>query len=278
MKETRGISDAFFRTILYVWGVTIIFPLTWVLYESLKTNPEFFADIWALPESLQFSNYARAWNEYNFGHALLNTLYYVGGSMVLGLFFTTLNAYALTRIEFRGRQLIWGLIMMSLFLPGINALVPQYVVMRDLGLTNSLSGLILLSSLGESVFYLMILGGFMKSIPKEVEESAFLDGASIWQVFWRIIVPLSTPGIVTVAIFKFIDFYNSFLSPFIYLSDPDKYTIGVQMYQANKLMEYSADWVTLFAGIIIAMIPSLVVFIFFQKWILRGATLGAVKG
>ncbi|MTW84362.1 ABC transporter permease subunit [Virgibacillus dakarensis] len=278
MRKNKTYKDIIFRGILYLWGLTIIFPLGWVLFESLKTNPEFFKSIWGLPEKLQFDNYLKAWEEYNFGNALLNTLYYVGGSMILGLLFTTINAYALTRIEFRGRKLIWSLIMLSLFLPGINALVPQYVVMRDLDLTNSLSGLILLSSLGETVFYLMILGGFMKSIPKEVEESAFLDGASYWQVFWRIIVPLSTPGIVTVAIFKFIDFYNAFLSPFIYLSDPDKYTIGVQMYQANKLMEYSADWVTLFAGIIIAMIPSLLVFIFFQKWILKGATLGSVKG
>ena len=278
MTIKRNFRDILFRAVLYVWGLTILFPLGWVLFESLKTNPEFFASIWALPEQLQVDNYVRAWKEYNFGQAFLNTLYYVGGSMIFGLFFTTLNAYALTRIEFKGRKLIWGLIMMSLFLPGINAIVPQYVVMRDLGLTNSLSGLILLSSLGETVFYLMILGGFMKSIPKEVEESAFLDGASYWQVFWRIIVPLSTPGIVTVAIFKFIDFYNAFLSPFIYLSDPDKYTIGVQMYQANKLMEYSADWVTLFAGMMIAMIPSVLVFIFFQKWIIKGATLGAVKG
>lgn len=278
MREKRTFKDIIFRAILYLWGLTIIFPLGWVLFESLKTNPEFFANLWALPEKIQFDNYINAWKEYNFGRAFLNTLYYVGGSMIIGLFFTTLNAYALTRIEFKGRKLIWGLIMMSLFLPGINALVPQYVVMRDLGLTNSLTGLIMLSSLGETVFYLMILGGFMKSIPKEVEESAFLDGASHWQVFWRIIVPLSTPGIVTVAIFKFIDFYNAFLTPFIYLSDPAKYTIGVQMYQANKLMEYSANWVTLFAGIIIAMIPSLVVFIFFQKWILKGATLGSVKG
>src|SRR5699024_6855812 len=102
------------------------------------------------------------------------------------------------------------------------------------GLANSIPGLIVFSSLGETVFYLMILGGFMKSIPIEVEESAYLDGASYWQVFIKIIVPLSTPGIVTVAIFKFIGFYNAFLYPFIFLSDPKKYTIGVQMYQANK--------------------------------------------
>lgn len=278
MKEKRSFKDIIFRTILYLWGLTIVFPLGWVLYESFKSNPEFFADIWAMPEKLHFENYLNAWEEYNFDQAFLNTLYYVGGSLILGLFFTTLNAYALTRINFKGRKLIWGLIMLSLFLPGINAIVPQYVVMRDLDLTNSLTGLIVLSSLGETVFYLMILSGFMKAVPKEVEESAFLDGASHWQVFWKIIVPLSMPGIVTVAIFKFIDFYNAFLSPFILLSDPSKYTIGVQMYQANKLMEYSADWVTLFAGIIIAMVPSVIIFIFFQKWIIKGAAFGSVKG
>jgi ABC-type glycerol-3-phosphate transport system permease component len=150
--------------------------------------------------------------------------------------------------------------------------------MRELHLTNSLTGLILLSALGESVFYLMLLGGFMKSLPKDLEESANMDGASIFQVFWRIIIPLSTPGIVTVAIFKFLGYYNNFMGPFIYLSDPDKYTIAVQMYQANKMMEYTTDWVTLFAGVSIAMVPSVIVFIFFQKMIMQGATFGAVKG
>lgn len=278
MKEKRTVMDIVWRLILYMWGLTILFPLGWVFYESLKTNPEFFKDIWSLPQKAQWSNYVAAWTEYGFGRSLLNTLYYVGGSMILGVFFTTLNAYALTRIEFKGRNVIWGLIMLSLFLPGINALVPQYVIMRELHLTNSLTGLILLSSLGESVFYLMLLGGFMKSLPKELEESAYIDGASIMQVFWRVIVPLSTPGIVTVAIFKFLGYYNNFMAPFIYLSDPKKYTIAVQMYQANKMMEYTTDWVTLFAGVSIAMIPSVIVFVLFQRMIMEGATLGAVKG
>lgn len=97
-------------------------------------------------------------------------------------------------------------------------------------------------------------------------------------MFIRIIVPLSMPGIVTVAIFKFIGLYNSFLEPFIYLSDSSKYTIGVNIYHANMLMQYTNDWVTLFAGVIITMIPSVLVFMFFQRWIMEGATLGSVKG
>ncbi|MFX3634381.1 MAG: carbohydrate ABC transporter permease [Candidatus Pristimantibacillus sp.] len=278
MKEKHNFMDVIWRILLFLWALTILFPLAWVFYESLKSNPDFFQDIWALPTELQWKNYMKAWNQYGFGQSLLNTLYYVGGSLVLGMFFTTLNSYALTRMEFKGRKVIWGLIMLSLFLPGVNALVPQYVVMRELDLTNSLTGLILLSSLGESVFYLMLLGGFMSSLPKELEESATMDGASLFQRFWRVVVPLSTPGIVTVAVFKFLGFYNNFLGPFIYLSDPKKYPIAVQMYSANKQMEYTADWVTLFAGVTISMIPCMIIYILFQKLLMEGATMGAVKG
>ncbi len=105
-----------------------------------------------------------------------------------------------------------------------------------------------------------------------------MDGASLFQVFWRITVPLSVPGIVTVAIFKFLGLYNNFLGTFIYLSDPKKYTIGVNMYQANQMMQYTSDWVTLFAGVMIAMIPAILMYMFFQRWIIEGATLGSVKG
>jgi len=278
MAERRTAMDIVWRIILFLWAASVIFPVIWITYQSFRTNVEFFQDIWALPTALNWGNYAKAWTEYNIGQSFLNTVYYVGVSLVLGTFLTTLNAYALTRMKFRGRKFIWGLIMLSLFLPGINALIPQYILMKSLNLVNSLTGLIILDSFGENVFFLMLLGGFMSSLPKDLEESAFMDGASIYQTFWRIILPLSTPGIVTVAIFKFLGLYNNFLGPFIYLSDPSKYTIGVNMYQANMKMQYSADWVTMFAGVVIVMIPSIIFYILFQRRIMEGATMGAMKG
>src|SRR5690606_25012882 len=135
-----------------------------------------------------------------------------------------------------------------------------------------------LSSFGESVFFLMLLGGFMSSLPKELEESAYIDGASFFATFMRIIVPLSTPGIDTVGIFKFLGLYINFLATLIYLSDPKKYTIGVAMYEANARLKYSADWVTMFAGVFIAMVPTIILYVLFQRRIMEGATLGAVKG
>ncbi|MBP1990149.1 carbohydrate ABC transporter permease [Paenibacillus eucommiae] len=279
MKTNENtIVDWIWRIVLFGWALTIIVPLLWVIYESLKTNQEFFADVWALPKIWAWENYKNAWVSYELGSTMLNTLYYVGVSLLLGTFLTTINAYALVRLQFSGRKLIWSMIMLSLFLPGINALVPQYILMRDLHLLNSLTGLIILDSLGESVFFLMLLGGFMQSLPKELEESAYMDGASLFQTFLKIIVPLSMPGIVTVAIFKFLGLYNNFLGPFIYLSDASKHTIGVKMYHANQIMQYKSDMVTLFAGVTIAMLPTLIIYILFQRKIVEGATLGAVKG
>lgn len=278
MQEQRSAVDIVWRLVLFLWALTILFPLVWIAYQSLKTNVEFFQNVWALPEVLKWQNYANAWKNYALGSTMLNTLYYVGVSLVLSVFMTTLTAYCLTRLEFKYRRIIWASIMFSLFLPGINALVPQYLLVKALGMTNSLTGLIVLSSFGESVFFLMLLGGFMSSLPKELEESAYMDGASFFATFMRIIVPLSTPGIVTVSIFKFLGLYNNFLAPFIYLSDPKKYTIGVAMYEANTRLQYSADWVTMFAGVFIAMAPTIILYVLFQKRIMEGATLGAVKG
>jgi len=278
LREKRTISDAWWYLLLLIWSVSILFPLIWVLYESLRTNQEFFQDVWKLPGKLNWSNYRKAWETYGIGKSMLNTVYYVGASLAIGTFLTAINAYVLTRLEFRGRKLMWAVIMLSLFLPGINALVPQFLLMRDLHLTNSLTGLIILDSFSESAFYLMMLGGFMQSLPKELEESGAIDGASIFQVFFRIILPLSSAGIVTVAIFKFLGLYNNFLGPFIYLASPEKYTIGVAMYQASQIMQYKTDWVTLFAGLIITMIPLVLMYVFLQRQIMEGATLGALKG
>lgn len=277
-KVKVPIVDLILRLILFSWAVTIIFPLIWIILLSLKTNQEFFTGAWSLPETLQWVNYKNAWLKLEISSSMLNTVYYVGVTLCISLFLTTISAYALTRLEWKGRQLIWAVIMLSVFLPGINALVPQFVIMRSLGLTNSLNGLIIFSSFGENVFYLMIMGGFMQTLPKDLEESAYIDGASLFKTFWKIIVPLAKPGIVTIGIFSFISLYNNFLYPFIFLSDQKKYTIGVRMYYVNQMMQYKSNWVTLCAGIVITMIPSLIIYILFQKRIVEGATLGAVKG
>ncbi|OUS69003.1 ABC transporter permease [Paenibacillus sp. MY03] len=272
------VTSWLWRMVLFVWALTVLLPLFWILYQSLKTNQEFFADIWAFPSHLKWGNYEKAWTQLGIGKSVINTLYYVGLSLLISLFVSTVNAYAFTRIQWKLRSLLWSVIMISLFLPGINILVSQYTLMRALDLTNSLNGLVLLAGLPVGAFELLLLGSFMRSLPKELDESAFIDGATLFQVFCKIILPLSMPGIVTIGIFKFVGLYNDFLGPFILISDPDKYPISVNMYNANAMMEFKADWVTLLAGLVITIIPTVIVYVLFQRRIIEGATMGGVKG
>lgn len=271
-------SSLLSEIILVLWASLIVFPLIWVFYVSLKTNYEFFLNPWSLPEVPQFQNYWNAIVTLNLGPAFLNTIYFVFGGLVLGVTVNTLAAYILTRLEWKGKKFILGLIMLSLFLPGINILVPQYVLAVFFKLNNSLTGLIFLINMALSAFDIMLMSSFMRSIPRELEESARMDGASLWVIFWQIIFPLSMPGIVTISIFRFLNLYNDFINPFIYLTDSSKHTIAVSVYYANTVLRYTSDYVTLFAAIVVSLIPTLVVYAIFQKRVIEGATIGAVKG
>lgn len=266
------------RLIMLLFSLTILLPLGWIIVKSLQTNQEFFAGAWGVPKTLQWNNYVEAWENLRIGSSLLNTLIYVSFSLVFSLGFTTAAAYVLTRIKFRGRNFIRSIIMFSLFLPGVNALVPTYVILRSMGLLDKISGLILFNGLCGDAFSLMVLCSFMSSIPHDYEESAFLDGASLFQVFRKIIVPMSTPGIMTLATFKVLWYYNDFMLPYIVLQDKEKYTIGVNMYAVNELMQTRADWVTLCAGVVIAMAPPVIVYMAFQKNVISGVTVGGLKG
>jgi len=276
--KNRVTDGLFLRLLMSFWALLIVLPLFWVAYVSLKTNREFFMDPWALPAVPQWGNYLKAMDKFALGQSILNTVYYVGAAMVLGLIVTALSTFALVRLKWRGQKFIWWLIMLSLFLPGINILVPQYTLMLFFGLNNSLEGLVLLNSIGLSAFDLLILGAFMRTIPKELEESAYMDGAGILTVFVRIVAPLTMPGLVTIGIFRFLALYNDFLNPLIYLTDPTKYTMAVSIYYANQLMKFRSDWVTLFAAVVITMIPSIVIYLIFQKRVVQGLTMGGIKG
>lgn len=278
MNRRISVNMIFCRAILFLWAIIVVLPILFIILQSVKTNQEFFMNIWQLPKKIMFSNYVKAWNNLGISKAFMNSFYVVGVSLFLGVFISTVNAYAFTRLKWQGRKLMLGIVMISLFLPGINALVPQFVIVRSVHMTNSLTALIMLYSLACNAFEIMILGSFMSSIPKELEESAYMDGATTYKTFIKIILPMTIPGIVTVSAFRFLSLFNDFLGPFIYLTDPGKYTVGVCMYQANIMIRYKADWTQLCAGIVIAMIPSLAVYLLFQKQIVGGATLGAVKG
>lgn len=281
MKSVLGkirMGDRAWEILLFLWALTILVPLVWIVVVSLKTNQEFFQSVWALPRKPQFSNYVEAWTSLRLDKAFMNTIIYIGCSMIIRLVFTVTTTYSLTRLSFRGRKMLMALVMLSLYLPGVNALVPSYVLLRDMHLLNSLKGLIIFSSVGIDAFSVMVLSGFLASIPYEMEESAALDGAGYFRTLFQIILPMAKPGIVTVLVFSFLNLYNNFLWPYIFLQDPDKYTIAVKIYEVNKKMQYNSNWVVLCACIVLGVLPSLLFYVILQKQVKEGVNVGALKG
>lgn len=277
-KKKVNAGNLVWRFALFLWALTVLIPVIWILNVSLKTNLEFYQSVWALPAVPQFINYITSWISMDLDLAFFNTVVYVGASMIIRLIFTMMVSYSLTRMKFRGRKLLMWLIMLSLFLPGVNALVPTYVLMNKMHLLNSITGLVILSSVGINAFSVMVLNGFLSSIPYEMEESAYMDGAGYFRTMMQIIMPMAKPGLVTVLVFSFLNLYNNFLWPFIMLGDPKKYTIAVKLYEINKLMQYKSNWVGLCSCIVIGMLPSVIFYMLLQKHVEKGVTVGALKG
>jgi len=278
MVKRLEVGDVMIRVLLALWALVIILPLIWVFYTSLKTNQEFFMGAWQLPKSMQWNNYYRAWSQLGIGKSFLNTIILLAGAMLLNTFLVALGCYTLARFDFKGRDIVYWYIIGSYFITGLNTMVTGYILMRQLGLLNSLFGLIIYYGAGPIVFNTLILTAFMKGQPKELDEAAYIDGASYWQTFWHVGLPLARPALLTVNVFNFMRYYNDFIHPLLFIRDPEKYPLSVAIYSMAQAMTYRADWVTLFAGFVIMMIPTIIVYSVFQNYITQNLNIGALKG
>ena len=227
---------------------------------------------------MQWNNYYRAWSQLGIGQSFFNTVILLAGAMVLNTLIVALGCYTLARFHFKGRDVIYWYIIGSYFITGLNTMVTGYILMRQLGLLNSLFGLIIYYGAGPIVFNTLILTAFMKGQPKELDEAAYIDGASYWQTFWHVGLPLARPALLTVNVFNFMRYYNDFIHPLLFIRDPEKYPLSVAIYSMAQAMTYRADWVTLFAGFVIMMIPTIVVYSVFQNYITQNLNIGALKG
>ncbi len=252
---------------------------TWYASTSLKTNPEFFsASPWSLPEVPQFSNYVDAWDKAGIGGFLFNSLYTTVLSVGVAIIVSLLAAYALSRIPFRGSEVVQTVFIAGMMLPGFGAIIPLYVLLRDLGLLGTLNGLVLVYIATQIPLNIFLLRGYMASMPRELEEAAYVDGASPFRAFTSIVVPQTTPMVVSLVVLNTLNIWNEFILALVLLTRAENYTIPVGMLGLSIQAEYSANWVQLFAGLILTSIPMLVLFAVAQERIARGLTFGGVKG
>jgi N-acetylglucosamine transport system permease protein len=281
MKQNEGNPLVRFisRFILILWTFFVLYPFLFSLFDSLKNNQQFLTGkVWALPKiPLLWTNYTDTWTRYNFGGYFVNSIIITLSSVALALILTSTTAYILARHPFKGSGLLYYFYIASLTIPTLMLVVPMFFLFGSLHLNNSWNGLIVLYAIGTVPFGMFVLVGFFKTLPRELEESAVIDGASLYAVFFRIMLPLAIPGLVTVCIVNFMGIWNEFPYALILISDPLKYTLPVGLSYMQASMQYRIEFGPLFAGVTIVTIPVLIMYIIFQNRINEGITAGAVK-
>jgi ABC-type glycerol-3-phosphate transport system permease component len=265
------------------YSAWLVFPMIWVAYSSLKGDDAIFRDTLALPSAsaLHTDNYTRAWNGAHFGEYFVNSVVVTGISVALIVALGAMAAYALARFSHPVGRIVFGLIIAGLTIPAQLAIVPLFFELRSLGLLNSRAGLILVYTANGLPFAIFILAGFFRTLPRSLYEAAVVDGCGEFSAFWRVLLPLARPGLVTVAIFQFIGVWREYFYAFMLVSGDTlgaTRTIPLGLANLSIAAEYRTEYGMLFAGIILVTLPILLVYVVLQRQIVRGIASGALKG
>lgn len=260
---------------LSLLAVIALVPFVWTLSSSVKSIETIFNDPWqVIPPHPQWSNYSTLWRELPLGRWIFNSSYIVVLAIIGRLFVTSTAAYAFARLRFPGRDYIFYAFLTALMIPDEVLLIPGFVLIRELGWYNSHLALIV-PKLSDA-FAIFLLRQFFLSIPRELEDSARIDGASYWRTFVSIIMPLSKSALAVVAVLGFMDVWNPFLWPLVMIDSVSKFTLPVGLQFLNSA--HSTDWPTLMAGNVIGLIPVVVVYLAAQKYFIEGITMSGLKG
>ncbi len=252
------------------------FPLVWMVMSSLKSASQLTEDPYAFwPSRWQWNNYPQALASLPYLRYLRNSLVLCTGSVVGSVFSCSLVAYGFSRIRWRGRDVVFGILIATMLLPWHVTMIPRFLLLRELGLYNSLAALIVPTFLGDA-FFIFLLRQFFLTIPNELSEAARLDGLGEWGIFSRIIVPLSKPALATVALFQFIASWNDFNGPLLYLSDPQKFPLAYGLEQF--VSSYSDQTHLLLAAAVLFTLPMVVLFVLAQQTFLKGIATTGIKG
>jgi ABC-type glycerol-3-phosphate transport system permease component len=265
------------------YSAWLLFPMIWVAYSSLKGDDAIFSDALALPSpsALHTENYTKAWSGAHFGEYFVNSVVVTGISVALIVALGAMASYALARFSHPVGRVAFGLIIAGLTIPAQLAIVPLFFELRSIGLLNSRLGLILVYTANGLPFAIFILAGFFRTLPRSLYEAAVVDGCGEFSAFWRVLLPLARPGLVTVAIFQFIGVWREYFYAFMLVSGDaagSARTIPLGLANLSIAAEYRTEYGMLFAGIILVTLPILLVYVALQRQIVRGIAAGALKG
>ncbi|MGV2940920.1 carbohydrate ABC transporter permease [Mesobacillus sp. LC4] len=272
-KFKKKVRHTFVTLLLLAGSTLILMPLWWMISTSLKSPaeiaqypPTFF------PKEFNFNNYIEAWQTAPFTRWALNTLFLAVVGTIGSVLVNSLVAYAFAKIKFKGRNALFVIVLSTMLIPGFVTMVPQYILFSKLGWIDTYLPLLVPAFLG-SAFFIFLLRQFMMGIPNELIEAAVLDGAGHLQIWWNIMLPLTKPALITVAIFSFNGAWNDLLGPLLYINDESKYTlqIGLQTFKGTV----QTQWHYLMAMSVTVLLPVILLFFFFQKYFIEGSNISS---
>lgn len=262
------------------FAILMLYPVVWLLMSSFKDSNTIFTTAQSLiPHPWIWSNFAEGWKGIggnSFGLFIKNTAVLVVLTMIGQIISCSLIAFGFARLEFKGKAIWFGLMMFTLMLPNEVVMVPQYIIFSKLGWLNSIKPLVVPAYFGHP-FFIFLMVQFIRTIPKELDEAAIIDGCNTFNIFYRIILPLIKPAIATAAIFSFYWTWDSLLGPVLYLNSPTKYTVSMalNMFLSNETV---SNWGAMFAMSIVTLVPIFVIFFIFQRYIVEGISTSGLKG
>lgn len=278
-KLSLKVKNRIFQTGVLIWfslfALVIIYPILWLGLSGLKSNADFFLNTWSLPEKWLWSNYRAAWDA-GIGQFFLNSVFITVVSVVTVLLLGSMAAFGLSRFQFKGQNILLVIILSGLMLAPQVSLIPLYKLLQAIGLYNTYWALILPYVAFQLPFSIFLMRSYFLSIPKELEESAIIDGCNSWKVYRHIIVPMGKPIIASCALLTGMNVWNEFMFALVFVEDSALRTIPVGL--MNLRSQLNTNFGIQLAGLAISALPMIIAYIVFQKQFVRGLSAGSVKG
>lgn len=279
-RRREKISLAIRYTILTVVGLIMLYPLIWLIGASFKSNTEIFAGAGFMPANPTMDGYVKGWETstpYTFGRFFWNTFLIIAPKTICTVISCTVVAYGFARFDFPGKKILFATVIGTLLLPNVVTRIPQYLLFNELGWLDTYLPLWVPSALAGDAFFVFMLLQFLRSIPRDMEEAARVDGATSFQALIYVVVPMLVPAMISVALFQFMWTMNDFLGPLIYISSVDKYPVSLALKLSIDTTE-AFEWNRILAMSVLTITPALVVFFAAQRYFIEGISAGGRKG
>ena len=289
-KSENGLYKFFIYFVLCMLAITIVVPVAWVFMASVKENREFYGNPWTLPEGLYWQNFVDAWNKASMGEYMINSVIVTALAIILLLVIALPAAYCLARFNFRGKKFLNTAFMAGLFINVNYIVVPIFLMLRDgdvflkkvLGQGFLLNNLVVLAVVYAATalpFTIYLLSGYFVTLPHDYEEAAYIDGAGFFTTMIQIIFPMAKPSIITVILFNFLSFWNEYIISMTLMSSAKgPKTLPVGLLNLMQAQQSAAEYGMMYAGLVLVMLPTLILYMCVQKQLTEGMTVGGLKG